>query len=136
MGPSRRSKRSSVLPALLLLALPAFALDLPVGTAIEVRLKTKVSTRSSQPKDPLEAMVIAPVMAGEQFAIPAGAMVHGILEKAVQSAKGDERSVLVLQFTDLEIAGKKIKIAAQVSAVDNARESVDEQGGITGILAS
>jgi hypothetical protein len=59
-----------------------------------------------------------------------------MLEKAVQSAKGDERCVLVLQFTELEVAGKKIKIAAQVSAVDNARESVDEQGGITGILAS
>lgn len=122
--------------AVLLLALPAYALDVPVGAAIEVRLKTKISTRSSQPKDPLEAVVIAPVMAGAEFAIPAGAIVHGMVEKAIQSTKGDDRSMLVLQFTELEIAGKKLKIAAQVSAADNARESVNEQGQITGILAS
>ena len=57
------------------------------------------------------------------------------VEKLSQSSKPDERSALLLAFTELEIAGAKLKLAARVTAVDNARESVDEQGQITGIVA-
>jgi hypothetical protein len=56
--------------------------------------------------------------------------------KAAQSTKGDERSVLALQFDEIESAGVKTKLAAQLSAVENAREQVDEQGQVQGILAS
>jgi hypothetical protein len=113
-----------------------FALEVPVGAEIQVRLKTKVSTQTAKVKDPVEAVVIAPVMVSGQFAIPAGAMVRGTVERATQSSKGDERSALLLAFTEIEIDGAKSKLAARVSAVDNARESVDEQGQITGIVAS
>src|SRR5205085_67619 len=75
-------------------------------------------------------------MVGDQFAIPAGAVVRGTVEKAAQSSKGDERSTLLLNFTEIEIDGAKRKLAAQLAAVENARESVDEQGHINGILAS
>jgi len=124
--------------AVLALAVCGFAagLQVPAGTEVEIRLKTKVSTKTARPKDPVEAAVIAPVMVDGQFAVPAGALVRGTVEKAVQSAKGDERSTLALAFTEIEIDGAKMKLAARVSAVDNARETVDEQGQITGILAS
>jgi hypothetical protein len=108
----------------------------PVGTEIQIRLKTKVSTQSSKPKDPVEAVVIAPVMVNGEFVIPAGAVARGTVEKAVQSSKSDERSSLLLSFTELEIAGVKSKLSTQVAAVENARESIDEQGQITGIVAS
>ena len=114
----------------------ASALQLPAGTEIQIRLTSKVSTQTSKPKDPIEAAVIAPVMVDGQFAIPAGAKLRGTVEQSTQSAKGDERSSLVLSFTELEIDGAKSKIAAHVSAIDNARESVDEAGQITGIVAS
>src|SRR5689334_6315787 len=52
--------------------LRAFALQLPAGTEIQIRLTTKVSTQTSKAKDPVEAAVIAPVMVDGQFAIPAG----------------------------------------------------------------
>jgi len=81
-------------------------------------------------------VIIAPVMLDGQFVIPAGAAVRGTVEKATPSTKGDERAVLLLAFTELEIDGAKSKLAAQVAAVDNARESVDEHGQINGILAS
>jgi hypothetical protein len=110
--------------------------QLPSGTEIEVRLKTKISTQSAKAGDPVEAVVIAPVMAGDQFAIPAGATVKGTVKQAVQAAKPDERSVLVLGFDRVEAGGAESKIAALISAVDNARESLDEQGRISGILAS
>ncbi|HXB67574.1 MAG TPA: LssY C-terminal domain-containing protein [Candidatus Acidoferrales bacterium] len=120
----------------LCLCLGAAGLQAPAGTEMQIRLKTKISTQTSKPKDPVEAVVIAPVMVGDQFAIPAGAVVHGDVEKAAQSSKGDERSVLVLNFTEMEINGAKLKLAAQLTDVENGREKVDAQGQISGILAS
>ena len=119
------------------LAIPAgAALTVPSGTEVQIRLKTKVSTASSHAKDAVEAVVIAPVMADGQFAIPAGATVHGTVDKASQSAKPDERAVLALSFTSIEFGGSRRALAARVATVDNAREKVDDQGQIQGILAS
>jgi hypothetical protein len=126
MVQSRRSARSSA--ALLALACAAAAAQFPAGTEIPIRLKTKVSTQTSRAGDPVEA-----VATGGGFS---GAIVRGKVEKASQSAKGDERSVLVLRFDEIESGGLKTPLAAQVSAVENAREQVDEQGQIQGIIAS
>ncbi|PWT98263.1 MAG: hypothetical protein C5B51_29655 [Terriglobia bacterium] len=122
--------------AVLALPLHALALDVPAGAEMQIRLKTNASTQSSKPHDKVEAIVLAPVMVGEQFAIPAGTPLHGEVVKAIESAKGDERSALVLSFSELEIAGAKVPISTQLSGVDNARETVDAQGQINGILAS
>ncbi|SPE30738.1 conserved exported hypothetical protein [Candidatus Sulfopaludibacter sp. SbA6] len=140
MGRFRSFRKSSPLLSLLLAALPlavaAFGLEVPAGTEIQIRLKTKISSQNARAKDPVEAVVIAPAMVNGQFVIPTGAAVHGTVEKVTPSTKADERAVLVLAFTELEIAGAKLKLAAQVAAVDNAREKVDDQGQINGILAS
>ena len=129
------ARPSSILIASILPAL-AFGLQVPGGTELQVRLKTKVSTQTSKPNDRVETVVISPLMVDGQFAIPAGAIVRGTVDKATQSSKGDERSLLALTFNEIEFGGAKIKIAARVSAIENARESVDEQGQITGIIAS
>jgi hypothetical protein len=46
--------------AALVFSAAAFALDVPTGTEIQIRLKAKISTRNSRPQDPVEAVVIAP----------------------------------------------------------------------------
>jgi len=135
MGWFRRLRNVS-LAAALFLPVSAFAVDLPAGTEIQIRLKTKVSTQSSKPQDPVDAVVIAPVMSGSQFVIPAGAEVHGVVQTATQSSKPDERSVLALSFTQIAAGAAKAKLACQLAGIDNAREKVDDQGQINGILAS
>src|SRR6266849_919087 len=113
------------------------AAELPPGTAIEIRLKTKVASNSSKPKDAVEAIVIKPVMSGDQYLIPYGALLRGQVEKALPAAAADKRAVLELHFDQLAGAeGKNIKLSTKVTEVDNARESVDELGAIQGILAS
>ena len=133
---SRLKFRSASALLALYLCSAAFALQVPTGTEVHIRLTAKAGTQTSKPKDKVEAVVIAPVMVAGEFAIPAGALVHGVVDKATQSTKPDERSTLALSFTELEIDGVKTKLAAQVSEVENARESVDDQGQITGIVAS
>ncbi len=133
---SRLSMRSARAFLALAVCFPAFGLTVPAGTEVQIRLKTKVSTATSKAKDPVEAVVIAPVMVDGQFLIPAGALVRGTVEKVAQSTKPDERSTLVLAFSEIEIAGAKLKLASRVAGVENARENVDDQGQITGILAN
>jgi hypothetical protein len=123
--------------ALICLSWAAFAAELPAGTPIEIRLKTKVASNASKPKDPVEAVVIKPVMSGDRYLIPYGATLRGQVEKAQPAAAADKRAVLELHFDQLSGAqGKSIKLSTKVTEVDNARESVDENGAIQGILAS
>src|SRR5262245_30719262 len=126
--------RSSVLLFLLSIASAA---DAPAGATIEIRLKTKVSSNASKAHDPIEAAVIKPVMSGDEFVIPYGAIIRGDIELAQPSAAADKRALLQLTFNQLAGSnGKSIKLDTKVTAVDNARESVDEKGLIQGILAS
>lgn len=110
----------------------ALAVPLPAGTEIQVRLRNRVASSSSKPKQPLDAVVIAPVMAGGRVVIPAGTTVHGFVTEAHPAEKADQRAVLALEFS--ELAG--IKMNTKVTRVDNARETIDEKGRIIGILAS
>jgi hypothetical protein len=114
----------------------AAAVEVPKGATIHVRLKSKVATNASQPKQPVEAVVIAAVVANGEFAIPAGAIVRGAVDAVTPATKPEERALLGFTFTELQIGEAKYKIAARVAEVDNARESVDEKGQLVGILAS
>jgi hypothetical protein len=121
----------------LLLASAALLAGIPAGAPIEIRLKTKAGSKISQAKDAVEAVVIAHVVDGGQVAIPAGTIVAGQVKSAKSPTQSDERAELEIEFTELrDSAGGKTKIAAIVAAVDNARETVDDQGKIVGILAS
>jgi LssY C-terminus len=133
---ARRSifRSASALLALFFTA-PIFAVQVPAGTHIQARLTSKISSLTAKPKDPVEAVVIAPVAIGGQFLIPAGAKLSGTVAEVLNSTKPDERSTLTLSFTGLDIDGAKYKIAARISAVDNARESVSDDGVLTGILS-
>src|SRR5580692_10281082 len=126
----------SVLP-LLCLVCCASAVELPAGTSIGIRLKTKVSSNASRANDPVEAVVIKPVMSGDQFLIPYGAVIKGQVVKAQASEASDKRALLELKFNELVAAhGKMIKLSTKITDVENARETVDDNGAIQGILAS
>jgi hypothetical protein len=110
----------------------------PAGTEVEIRLSAKVASDISKLNDKVEAVVIAPVIVENKLCIAPGVKVHGILKEVKSTeSKTDQRALLKLEFNELEDAsGKKSKINSQLIAVDNARESVDDQGRIAGILAS
>ena len=128
--------RTSRFVQICLLPLLAMAQPAPVGTQISIRLTSTVSTLSSKPADPVEAVVIAPVTANGRTVISPGAVVHGTVEKVAQSSAAGQRAALLLRFTELDTASARRAMVARVASVDNARESVDQQGQIDGILAN
>jgi hypothetical protein len=80
-----------------LVALNGWAGQLPAGIGVQIRLKSKVGSTVSRPNDPVDAEVSAAVRAGDVYAIPAGAAVHGVVAQA-QASSGDQRAVLLLLF--------------------------------------
>src|SRR5581483_7445126 len=104
MATSRRFRKSSA-AALLFVPAVLWGLNLPAGSEVQIRLQTKISTQSARAQDAVDAVVIAPVLQGGQLAIPQGALVHGVVEKTSQPAKAEERAVLLLHFTAIEIDG-------------------------------
>lgn len=111
--------------------------EIPAGTQIEIRLTSKIGSKISKAKDAVEAVVIAPVLDGEQIAIPSGTVVTGQVKSVKSPTTAQERAELELEFIGLrDSAGDKTNIDVTLVAVDNARESVDDKGKIVGILAS
>jgi hypothetical protein len=104
---------------------------------LEIRLKEKIATDTAKAGQAIHAVVIAPVMIGELAAIPAGAEATGSV-KEVEAAKPEtkDRASLTLDFNELRIGDASIKIASKVTRVDNARETIDADGKIEGLVPS
>src|SRR5947199_7326845 len=110
---------------LLAVASLACAADVPSGTQLEIRLTTTVDSATAKIKDPVEAVVIAPIIAGEQILIAAGAKVQGQIKEVKQPAKPDEQAVIEIQFDRLLGGAQRPPLSARLVSVDNARETVD-----------
>jgi hypothetical protein len=121
--------------AAILIPLALSAQQLPVGTELSVRLKTALSSRDSRAGEGIEAVLIAPVLVQGKVAIAPGAIVGGAVDKVVQPT-ATTRAGLQLVFREISIGGEKRAMSARVGGVENAKETVDEHGAITGILAA
>jgi hypothetical protein len=122
--------------ALALPARPVPAVVVPAGAQIQIRLKTKIASNTSGPDDPVETTVIAPVMVNGALAIPAGVTLRGVVTAASAATDPTVRATLALDFRVLEMGGQRIRVHTLPTAVENARESVNDKGEIQGILAS
>jgi hypothetical protein len=120
---------------LLLLAVAAVAAEIPAGAEMHVRLKTKVAS-TSKPGDKVEAVLIAPVLTDGAVRVPAGAIVTGEVKAAKPSKGPEDRAHLRVEFTHLHVRTAKIALPARVKDVDNAREIVEDDGRILGIVGS
>ena len=79
------------------------------------------------------AIVIAPVHVDDRLLIAPGTKAFGhVLHAGRDSAT---RAILELAFDSVVMAGASVPIAVRVTAVDNARESVDSAGRIVGSAA-
>jgi hypothetical protein len=81
--------------------------------------------------------VIAPVVDGGAVILAAGAKVSGHVQDVSAAVQPADQAVLALAFDQIsDSTGHKAILAAKLAGVDNARESVGEDGKITGIIAS
>jgi hypothetical protein len=120
-----------------LLVRVALAVEVPSGSKMEIRLSSAVNSSKATVGQAFDAVVIAPVVARGQMVIAAGLKVRGHVQEVKAAVNPDDQAVLGLVFDQLSDArGRKAGLAARVVGVDNARESVDKDGRILGIIAS
>lgn len=113
------------------------AAEIPAGEQLQIRLTTALNTASAQPKQSFEAVLIAPAVAAGQVVVTPGAKISGHIQAVTAATKPDDQAVLDLAFDQIsDASGHKASLAAKLVSVDNARESVGDDGKITGIIAS
>jgi len=118
-------------------ALSAAGAVVPAGTTVEIRLKTKMASNASKVKDPVEALIIRPVMVNGELLIAAGGTLSGEITD-VKKAGESGQAELGFNLTKLTPAagGKSSKVSMVLKKVDNARETVNDKGIIVGIIGS
>jgi hypothetical protein len=113
------------------------AAEIPVGTQLQIRLTSALNTSTAKANQPFEAVLIAPVVLVDQFAMAAGVKVTGHIKEVMAAVKPDDQAGLSLAFDQLsDLRGKRANLTARLVAVDNARESLDADGRILGIIAA
>jgi LssY C-terminus len=127
--------------AALVCHIPAFAVSIPAGTELQLRLTTEVS--SDKPSgQPVTAVVIAPVLVNGSPTIGFGTELHGVTADAHANVAGEngtaeQPATVRLQLTTIRPKGGATQpVACVLVGIDNAREAVDQTGLITGIKAS
>ncbi len=113
------------------------AAQLPAGTELHIRLNTPIVASTAKSGQAVAAVLVTPVLDSTgRILVPSGSQLTGKLEDP-KIAQKDVPAQFRPDFTELDLPGAAAtKINAQLTDVDNARETVDEHGNVIGILAS
>jgi hypothetical protein len=119
----------------------AQAITIPANTELHVRLTSEVTSEKPSGQ-PVRGVVIVPLVVNGVHAMSAGSRLAGKTADAssAKPATGqtpEQPATVRIQFTTIQDdAGHLRPVSCIVESVDNARESVDDPGLITGITAS
>lgn len=122
----------------------------PVGASLHIRLTTPVSSYGSRAGNPVNAVLIAPVVftpgspgtganagaPGEQTILPAGSLLSGTVKSVQRVGLGiiHENAALDLEFNSVTLPdGDRLPLSARVQEVDTGRERVSRDGSIRGV---
>jgi hypothetical protein len=88
--------------------------DVPVGTEIDVRLQSALSSKTAQVEDRFEATTVLNVDNAERILIPAGSLLRGLVSSVDSAGKVDRTGRLALVFDQITVRGRTYPIRATV----------------------
>jgi hypothetical protein len=112
------------------------AATVPSGALVEIRLRAPIDSRTAQSGDTILADVIAPVVQDNNVVVPFHSTLRGRITSVGAIGKGlrRQRASIGIVFDTVEFPdGSTRTVPVRLKAVDNARETVDENGVILGI---
>jgi hypothetical protein len=121
---------------------PEFGYSLPdspvmvaSGNKLYVRLEGPVSTATSHLHQAVTARVVRDMTTSGGVAVPVGAEVSGRIEKLIPASDPTDHARMLIRFNQLTIPHHPaITLTTHVTEVENARETVLQDGTIQGIL--
>ena len=108
---------------------------LATGTKLYVRLEAELSTKTSHLNQAVSARVVRDATSDLGVLVPMGAEVTGKVEKLIPSSDPTDHARLLIHFTQLSIPHHSpLELAAHLTDVENARETVLPDGTVQGVL--
>jgi hypothetical protein len=89
--------------------------DIPVGTELDVRLQTALSSDTSQVEDRFEATTIVELSDGDRVLIPAGSMLRGVVSSVDKAGRIERQGKMTLAFDQITVKGRGYPIRATVT---------------------
>ncbi len=111
----------------------------PARTVLQIRLQQTISSFGSKAGTPVSAVLISPVELDGKIVLPLETELHGTLAEVrrVGLGFGSETAFLDFKWETITVpGGQPAPINAQVSELNNSRETIDLQGRIHGIRAT
>jgi hypothetical protein len=121
------------------LVVPVLGADAPntlaSGTRLYVRLEAPLSTKTSHLNQAVTARVVREATSDQGVLVPMGAEVTGKIVKLIPSSDPTDHARLLIRFTQLAIPNHpSLDLTAHLVEVENARETVLQDGTIQGVL--
>jgi hypothetical protein len=89
--------------------------SVPVGTELDVRLQTPLSSRTATVEQRVEATTIVHLYIGDRLLVPAGSLLVGHVAEVDRATRTDRRGGLTLQFTRLTVSGRTHDVRVSVT---------------------
>jgi hypothetical protein len=86
----------------------------PVGTELDVRLQTPLTSDTAQVEDRFEATTAVDLYQGDKVLIPAGSTVRGVVTAVDRASRTDRKGSLTLSFDQITVRGRSYPIRATV----------------------
>lgn len=87
----------------------------PVGTEIDARLQTALSSATAQAEDRFEATALVDLTSGGQVLIPAGSVLRGVVTSVNKAGRLDRTGSLTLSFDQITIRSRAYPIRGTVT---------------------
>jgi hypothetical protein len=89
--------------------------EVRVGTELDVRLQTTLSSATAQVEDRFEATTIVDLIEGDAVLVPAGSVMRGVVSGVNKAGRVDRRGSLTLAFDQITVDGQSYPIRATVT---------------------
>jgi hypothetical protein len=112
------------------------AQDAPVGTRCRILLLDEVRASTSHANDPVRAVLLEPVLAGQQVVFPAGSIFEGSVTKALRPRILSRAGTVAIAFRNVTVpGGMRIPVGSSVVGVEmdsRSKMRVDQEGRMHG----
>lgn len=91
------------------------ALEIPVGTEVDVRLQNSLNSGTAQVEDRFEGTTVADLNVNGRVAIPAGSVVRGVVTAVEAGTRTNRTSKMTVSFDQVTVNGRSYPIRGTVT---------------------
>jgi hypothetical protein len=104
--------------------------EVPVGTQLDVRLQTPLSSATAQVEDRFEATTMVDLMDGEHVLVPAGSLMRGVISSVTKAGRLERKGSLTVAFDQITVRGRSYPMRGTVTEALESEGIKGEAGRI------